>query len=72
VGDSPISGLGRRITTSFARAGSKTIRVKLGARKARSLKGRRRVRVSFRYERRDLAGNVAGGIVAKTLKKRTR
>ena len=72
AGSYRISGLGRRITTRFARAGSKTIRVKLSARKAGSLKGRRRVRVSFRYERRDLAGNVAGGRVAKTLKKRTR
>ena len=68
MGDSP-SGF---LSGSAARAGSKTIRVKLGAQKAGSLKGRRRVRVSFRYERRDLAGNVAGGRVAKTLKKRTR
>ncbi len=60
------------MTTRFARAGSKTIRVKLGKPKVKSLKSRRRARVSFRYERRDLAGNVAGGRLAKTLKQRPR
>ena len=72
AGSYRISGLGRRITTRFVRAGSKTIRVKLGARKAGSLEGRRRARMSFSYVRRDLAGNVAGGRLVKTLKKRTR
>jgi uncharacterized delta-60 repeat protein len=71
AGSYRISGLGRRITTRFAGAGSKTIRVKLGARRVGALKGRRRARLSFRYERRDLAGNVAGGRVAKTLRKRS-
>ena len=72
AGSYRISGLGKRVTTRFARAGSKTIRVKLGKPKVRSLKSRRRARVSFRYERRDLAGNVAGGRLAKTLKQRPR
>jgi len=67
-----ISGLGRRITSRFAGAGSKRIRVKLGARKVKALQARRRARVSFRYECRDLAGNVAGGRLVKTLKKRLR
>ena len=72
AGSYRISGLGKRVTTRFARAGSKTIRVKLGKPKVKSLKSRRRARVSFRYERRDLAGNVAGGRLAKTLKQRPR
>jgi uncharacterized delta-60 repeat protein len=72
AGSYRISGLGRRITTRFAAAGSKRIRVKLRTRKVKSLKGRRRARVSFRYERRDLAGNVAVGQLVKTLKKRSR
>jgi len=72
AGSHRVSGLGRRITTQFAAAGSKRIRLKLGTRQVKSLEGRRRARVSFRYERRDLAGNVAGGRLVKTLRKRPR
>jgi uncharacterized delta-60 repeat protein len=71
AGSYRIAGLGRRITTHFSAPGSKRIRVKLGARKVTSLQGRRRARASFRYERRDLAGNVAAGRLVKTLKKRS-
>jgi hypothetical protein len=72
AGSYRISGLGKRITTRFASAATKTIRVRLSTRKASWLKGRRQARISFRYERRDLAGNAGGGRVVKTLKKRSR
>ena len=72
AGSYRISGLGRRITTHFTAAGSKRVRVRLGTRRVKSLQGRRRARVSLRYERRDLAGNAVGGRVAKTLKRRPR
>ena len=72
AGSYRISGLGRRATISFAGAGSKRVRVKLGARKIRSLRDRRKARVTFSFERSDLAGNVADGRLVKTLKKRAR
>jgi uncharacterized delta-60 repeat protein len=72
AGSYRIAGLGKRITTDFAAAGTKTIRVKLSARKVRWLKRQRRPRASFSYERRDLAGNVAGGRLTKTWRRAVR
>jgi uncharacterized delta-60 repeat protein len=72
AGSYAVTGLGKRVTIRFAAAGSKSVRMKLGARRLRALKDRRSARVSFRFERRDLAGNVAGGRLVKMLRKRSR